>query len=60
MPPEAKGPGRLKAMAPLAHGGHWSITLIYLAPFAVVGGWIVRDKVRQHRDGGASRTGEER
>ncbi|MBA3371790.1 MAG: hypothetical protein H0T96_10130 [Thermoleophilaceae bacterium] len=47
-------------MAPLAHGGHWSITLIYLAPFAVVGGWIVRDKVRQRRDGGASRTGEER
>jgi len=44
----------------LAHSGHWSITLIYLAPFAVVGGWMVRDKLRQRRDGGASRTGEER
>ncbi len=47
-------------MSPLAHAGHWSITLIYLAPFAVVGGWIVRDKLRRRGDGGPSRTGEER
>jgi membrane protein implicated in regulation of membrane protease activity len=48
-------------MAPIAHAGHWSITLIYLAPFAVVAAWIARDNLRRRRrDGGSGRPGEER
>ena len=44
----------------IAHVGHWSITLIYLVPFAVVIGWIARDNLRRRRDGGPARPGEER
>ena len=47
-------------MLSIAHVGHWSVTLIYLAPFLVVVAWIVRDNLRRRREGGASRTGEER
>ncbi|CAA9490011.1 MAG: hypothetical protein AVDCRST_MAG17-721 [uncultured Solirubrobacterales bacterium] len=44
----------------IAHAGHWSITLIYLVPFAVVAVWIARDNLRRRRDGGPARPGEER
>ena len=37
-------------MLPIAHTGHWSVTLIYLAPFAAVGLWILRDRLRQSRE----------
>lgn len=47
-------------MSPLAHVGHWSVTLIYLAPFAVVAAWIARDHLRRRRAGGAREAGEER
>ena len=50
----------LEMMGSLAHVGHWSVTLIYLAPFAVVVGWIARDNLRRRRTGGARDTGEER
>lgn len=39
-------------MLPIAHtGGHWSVTVLYLAPFVVVGLWILRDRRRQSREG---------
>ncbi len=47
-------------MSPLAHVGHWSITLIYLAPFAAVVIWIARDNLRRRREGQAGDPGEER
>jgi membrane protein implicated in regulation of membrane protease activity len=47
-------------MPVLAHVGHWSVTLIYLAPFALVAAWIARDSLRRRREGGPSGTGEER
>lgn len=50
----------LEMMGSIAHVGHWSVTLIYLAPFAVVVGWIARDNLRRRRTGGARDTGEER
>jgi hypothetical protein len=47
-------------MGSLAHVGHWSVTLIYLAPFAIVVAWIARDNLRRRRAGGPRDTGEER
>ncbi len=36
-------------MLPIAHTGHWTVSLLYLLPFAVVGIWILRDRWRQSR-----------
>lgn len=47
-------------MLPIAHVGHWSVTVIYLVPFLVVAAWIVRDNLRRRREGGAREPGEER
>jgi hypothetical protein len=37
-------------MVPIAHTGHWSVTLLYLAPFAVVGLWLLRERWRHGRE----------
>ena len=47
-------------MPPIAHTGHWSITVLYLAPFAFVGLWILRDRLRQRRQGAPPEPGEDR
>ena len=47
-------------MTLIAHTGHWSITLLYLAPFAVAGAWILRDRLRQRRQGPPREPGEGR
>ncbi len=47
-------------MLPIAHTGHWSVTLVYLAPFAVVGLWILRDRWRESRRGAPRESGEGR
>ena len=44
----------------LAHAGHWSITLIYLAPFLAVGLWLIRDHMRGDRDSRPRDPGDER
>jgi hypothetical protein len=44
----------------IAHVGHWSITLIYLAPFVAVAAWIARDSLRRRREAGARGSGEDR
>lgn len=47
-------------MLPIAHAGHWSVSLLYLVPFAVVGLWILRDRWRQSREGAPREPGEGR
>jgi hypothetical protein len=47
-------------MAVTAHVGHWSVTLIYLAPFLAVAGWIGRDYLRRRREGRVPADAEER
>ena len=47
-------------VSPIAHTGHWSVTLLYLAPFAVAALWILRDRWRQSRQGGPREPGEGR
>jgi hypothetical protein len=44
----------------IAHVGHWSVTLIYLAPFVAVAAWIARDSLRRRREGGPRGPREER
>ena len=44
----------------IAHTGHWSVSLLYLVPFAVVGLWILRDRRRQSRQGAPREPGEGR
>jgi hypothetical protein len=33
-------------MLVLAHVGHWTVSLLYLAPFAAVAIWLIRDRLR--------------
>lgn len=33
-------------MSVIAHTGHWTISLMYIAPFAVVALWLLRDRMR--------------
>jgi hypothetical protein len=47
-------------MGYLGHVGHWSVTLIYLAPFAAIVAWIARDNLRRRREGAGRDRGEER
>ncbi|MBA3422231.1 MAG: hypothetical protein H0U12_10140 [Thermoleophilaceae bacterium] len=44
----------------IAHTGHWSVTLLYLAPFAIAGVWILRDRLRHGRQGAPREPGEGR
>jgi hypothetical protein len=51
--------GYAQDMTPIAHIGHWSVSLVYLAPFLIVALWVLQDNLRRRR--AASReTGEER
>lgn len=47
-------------MFPVAHTGHWSVTLLYLAPFAIAGVWIARDRWRHSRRAAHREPGEGR
>ena len=47
-------------MLPIGHTGHWSVSLLYLAPFLVGGLWILRDRLRQSRQGAPREPGEGR
>lgn len=38
-------------MALLAHTGHWSGYLVYLAPVLAAGAWLGVDRLRGRRDG---------
>jgi hypothetical protein len=44
----------------LAHAGHWAVSLIYLVPFAVIGVWLVRDRLRHGGEAAPREPGEER
>ena len=41
----------LGELVPLAHAGHWLVSLVYAAPVLVVGGALVRTWWKERREG---------
>ncbi len=44
----------------LAHAGHWLVQLLYVVPVVVIAVVIVREKLRERREGGPDETHPDR